>query len=408
MSQFISERMNLIQPSPTLAITALANKLKSEGKDVVGFGAGEPDFDTPEHIKEAARNALAEGKTKYAPVPGIPELKEAIRDKFKRDNSLEYSTDSIIVGTGGKQILYNLFQAVINEGDEVIFPAPYWVSYKDMVNVAGGRPVIIKTDYADSYKLSAEQLRKAITPDTKVFLMNSPSNPTGVMYSQDEIEEIAAVLEEYSDLLIVTDDIYEHLVYDDNTFTNPAMVSDELKKRTVVVNGLSKAYSMTGWRLGYAASDQVDIIKAMSKLQGQSTSGANTFAQFGAVAALNGDQSCIDEMKKAFIERRDFIVEALRSIQGVNVFSPQGAFYVFPDISDVIATDGFKKLAAGSDETDPGKILAATLLEKYLVAVVPGIAFGYSEGFRMSYATSMEQIKKGMQRIGEFFESLAG
>ncbi|MCB1201373.1 MAG: pyridoxal phosphate-dependent aminotransferase [Leptospiraceae bacterium] len=408
MSGFVAERLNLVEPSPTLAITALANKLKAEGKDVVGFGAGEPDFDTPVFIKEAAKKALDEGFTKYTPVSGIPDLKAAIVAKFKRDNNLEYDVSQIIVSTGGKQVLYNLFLSVINAGDEVIIPAPYWVSYKDIVMLADGTTKIIQCPIEQKYKITPEQLENAITEKTKVFLMNSPSNPTGSTYTEDELRALAKVLEKHPQILVVSDDIYEHLLYDEHKFSNLAMVSKDLFERTVVVNGLSKAYSMTGWRLGYAACKDKEIIKAMDTIQGQSTSNANSFAQKGAVAALNGDQSCIDEMKKSFVERRNYLFERLNKIQGLKVMLPEGAFYIYPDFSNLVQSDGFKKLAAANPtEISVSKIISSALLSEYSVAVVPGIAFGYDPSFRMSYATSMKQIEKGMDRIEEFFQKLA-
>lgn len=404
MDNFVADRLSLVEPSPTLAITALSKKLKSEGKDIVGFGAGEPDFDTPEFIKDAAKEALDKGFTKYTAVSGIPELKEAISQKFLRDNQLQYSAQQIIVSTGGKQVLYNFFLSVLNPGDEVIIPAPYWVSYIDIVRLCGGVPKIIQCPISAHYKLSPQQLQESISPRTKVFLLNSPSNPTGAMYTKEELVALANVLEKHEKIVTLSDDIYEHLVYDDIPFWNLAMVSQELKKRTVVVNGFSKAYSMTGWRLGYAASFQTDIIKAMDTVQGQITSNANSFSQKGGLAALNGDQACIAEMKKAFVERRDFLYERLSKINGLRINKPQGAFYLYPDFSELLQSDSFKKFSLDyPDETSVSKMITAALLEKYNVAVVPGIAFGYEAAFRISYATSMEQIKKGVERIEHFF-----
>lgn len=405
-----ADRLSLVKPSPTLAVSALANRLKAEGKDVVGFGAGEPDFDTPAHIKEAAKKALDAGKTKYTPVAGIPSLREAVAEKFKKDNGFDFQSSDVVIGVGGKQILYNLFMAVLNHGDEIIIPSPYWVSYNDMALLAGASVKFIETDIHSGYKITAEQLEKAITPKSKIFLMNSPSNPTGSAYTKEELAKLAEVLKKHEQILIVTDDIYEKLIYDDFAFYNLPMAAPELLERSVVINGLSKAYSMTGWRLGYAASKQQAIIKGMITMQGQSTSNATSFAQAGGEAALREDQSCIDDMKKEFVKRRDYLLQELSAIDGIKVQKPQGAFYVFPDFSGLIDTAGFQALKkehlqANPSETSNSKILAQVLLEKYLVAVVPGIAFGYDNGFRMSYAVSMEQNKKGMERIAELFRS---
>lgn len=407
MKSYIAKRLDVVEPSPTLAITALANALKAEGKDVVGFGAGEPDFDTPQFIKDAAIAALQSGFTKYTPVSGIASLKKAIIQKFEKENNLAFKPEQVIVGTGGKQVLYNLFMAIINPGDEVIIPAPYWVSYKDMVALAQGNAVLVQAPIEQNFKITAAQLKKAITSDTKAFLMNSPSNPTGVAYTKSELLEIAGVLEEHPNILVITDDIYEKLIYDDMPFFNLPMVSPALRERSVVVNGMSKAYSMTGWRLGYAASEQTSIIKAMDTIQGQSTSNANSFAQKGGEAALLGDQTCIDEMKNAFAARRNYVVKELSSLKGLRVVKPQGAFYVFPDFLNLLSAPGFKKLqAANPNEKDAGKLLASVLLKEYLVALVPGSAFGYDHGFRISYATSQEQIEKGIERIANFVSSL--
>ena len=406
MKSYVARRLDVIEPSPTLAITALANSLKAEGKDVVGFGAGEPDFDTPQFIKDAAIAALQAGQTKYTAVSGIPSLKKAIVDKFQRENALTFKPEQVIVSTGGKQVLYNLFMAIMNPGDEVIIPAPYWVSYKDIVTLAEGKAVLVQAPIEQNFKITPQQLEQAITPKTKVFLINSPSNPTGAAYTETELKALAAVLEKYPDILIVSDDIYEKLMYDGIPFFNLPMVSPALRSRSVIVNGMSKAYAMTGWRLGYAASEQTEIIKAMDTIQGQSTSNANSFAQKGGEAALNGDQSFIEEMKKAFVERRNYVVKQLSAIRGLKVPMPEGAFYVFPDISGLLEAPGFKRLMAEHpEEKDPGKLLSSVLLKEHLVAVVPGSAFGYENGFRISYATSMAQIEKGVSRIRACIES---
>ncbi|MDH5717540.1 MAG: pyridoxal phosphate-dependent aminotransferase [Spirochaetia bacterium] len=407
MKNFISKRLQKIEPSPTLEITALANRLKSEGKDIIGFGAGEPDFDTPNHIKEAAKKALDEGFTKYAPVAGLNSLREAVCHKFKKDNGLLFSPNQIIIGTGGKQVLYNFFMAVLDAGDEVIIPAPYWVSYKDIVSLSEGKAKIINTSYEQKFKITPEQLEKSINEKTKVFIMNSPSNPTGCVYSKEELEKIAAVLEKYKNILIVTDDIYESLIYDNLSFFNLPMVSENLLERTVIINGLSKTYSMTGWRLGYGASQRVEIIKAMDTLQGQSTSNAVTFAQKGGEVALISSQDCVEEMKKAFVERRNYMVEELNKLKGIKTHKPEGAFYVFPNFSELIESRGFKRLLnENREEESKSKILTKILIEKYQTAIVPGVAFGYDNGFRMSYACSLENIKKGLERIHSFVDDM--
>ncbi len=407
MSSFLAKRLDAIEPSPTLAITALANEMKAAGKDVVGFGAGEPDFDTPTHIKDAVKKAIDDGYTKYSPAPGYLSLRELICEKIKRDNHVDLKPQNVIVSTGGKQVLYNLFMAILNPGDEVIIPTPYWVSYKDMVLLGEAKPVIIENSIENGFKLSPERLEAAITSKTKAFIMNSPSNPTGATYTREDLEGLAAVLEKHPHVLIITDDIYEKLIYDGLEFFNLPMVNKKLIDQTVIVNGFSKAFSMTGWRLGYAGCTDLSIIKAMSKLQGQSTSGANSFAQKGAEVALSAGEACIEEMKVEFVKRRDYIVQALSECQGLKVYKPQGAFYVFPDMSELAESPGFKKLQAENpDEKSPSKLFSKVLLEQEMVAVVPGIAFGYENGFRMSYATSMEQIKKGTDRIQKFIAAL--
>lgn len=400
----LARRLELIEPSPTLAITARANELKAEGKDIVGFGAGEPDFDTPQHIKAAAIEALNNGFTKYTAVSGIPELKQAIIAKFQRDNKLDFKPNQIIVGTGGKQVLYNFFLSVINDGDEVVCPAPYWVSYKDIVRLAGGTMKLIHTTFESGFKLSPQDIENNISGKTKVFILNSPSNPTGATYTPDEIRALAVALEKFPDLLIVTDDIYEKLAYGTEVL-NIATASEKLRPRTVIINGLSKAYSMTGWRLGYAGGPK-EIIAAMDMIQGQSTSNATSFSQKGAVVALNAEQQCVEDMRVVFEKRRDLAFDLLSGLKGLRVFKPQGAFYLFPDIAGLTAAPGWADLKKRTGENDTGKIFSTGLLNEKLVAVVPGSAFGYENGFRISYATSEAQIEKGLGRVREFIEAL--
>ncbi len=392
-----ANRLNVIEPSPTLAITAKANALKAEGKDVVGFGAGEPDFDTPDHIKEAAYKAIKEGKTKYTPVPGTPSLKDAIIQKFKTDNQLSYERKNIIVGVGGKQVIYNFFMATLNPGDEVIIPAPYWVSYADIVKLAEGVPVIVPTTAESNFQITPEQLKKSITNKTKVFLFNSPSNPTGAAYPKKDIEALCEILLKHN-IIIFSDDIYEKIIYDGFEFYNPAMLSPELKERTFIANGVSKSYSMTGWRIGYGAGNPV-IVENMNTMQSQSTSNATSISQYAAEAALRSDQACVETMRQAFDVRRKKIVALMRDIPGFVCNNPQGAFYVFPYITKVYDTDGFKKLASLTKEISKSKIFCEHLLSKYEVAVVPGSAFGDDDGIRLSYAMSEAEIEKGSARI---------
>lgn len=400
----LARRLDLIEPSPTLAISARAAELKAEGKDIVGFGAGEPDFDTPEHIKAAAIKALADGFTKYTAVSGIPDLKQAICEKFRRDNHLEFKPNQIIVSTGGKQVLYNFFLSVLNDGDEVVCPAPYWVSYKDIVSLAGGTMKLIHTTIESGFKMTPADIVKNVSSKTRVFILNSPSNPTGAAYTPDEIRALAGALEKFPDLLVLTDDIYEQLSYG-TEILNIATASEKLRPRTIVVNGLSKAYAMTGWRLGYAGGPK-EIIAAMDMIQGQSTSNATSFSQKGAVAALLGDQKCVDDMRIIFEKRRDLAFKLLSDLRGVKVFKPQGAFYIFPDIAGLTSAPGWAELTRRTGETDSGKIFSKGLLDEKLVAVVPGSAFGYENGFRISYATSEAQIEKGLNRIREFVQAL--
>jgi aspartate aminotransferase len=401
----VAKRLDVVEPSPTLAITARANALKAEGKDVVGFGAGEPDFDTPEFIKNAAKLAMDKGQTKYTAVSGTVTLKDAILKKFERDNSLKYERKNIIVGVGGKQVIYNFFMATLNPGDEVIIPAPYWVSYADIVRLAEGVPVIVETKLENNFQITPEELKKAITEKTKVFIFNSPSNPTGAAYSKKDTEALCEILLKHK-ILILSDDIYEKVIYDRLEFWNPAMLSSELKDRTFIVNGVSKAYSMTGWRIGYGAGNS-EIIKNMDTMQGQSTSNATSIAQAAAEEALKGDQTCITEMVKAFDDRRKKIVAALNQIKGVNCRTPQGAFYVFPYITGVYETDGFKKLLSASPNISKSKLFCDVLLEKYEVACVPGIAFGDDKAIRLSYALGQANIDKGVERIAKMISDLS-
>ncbi len=391
----VSNNLKRIKPSPTIAVTTKAREMRAAGKDVIGLGAGEPDFDTPDNIKEAAIKAIQRGETKYTAVDGTLDLKKAIVEKFKRENNLEYSTEQITVGTGGKQVLYNTFMATLNKGDEVIIPAPFWVSYPDMVLLAGGKPKIIKCDEKDNFKLSSKKLKKAITKKTKWLILNSPSNPTGAGYTKNEIEELAKVLLKNKKVFILSDDIYEHIKYDNYNFFTIAQIS-ELKNRTLTMNGVSKSYAMTGWRIGYAAGP-VEIIKAIRKIQSQSTSNPSSISQAAAVEALNGSQNFINERAISFKERRDYVVNSLNSIKGITCKTPNGAFYVFPSCKGLLN----KKTKIKTDSEFVKK-----LLEKSMVAVVQGSAFGLEGYFRISYATSMENLKKAMSRIKDFCKSL--
>lgn len=387
----LADRVNKIQPSPTLAIDAKAKALKAQGVDVVGFGAGEPDFDTPVNIKEAAKKAIDAGFTKYTPVGGTDELKDAIIAKMKKDHGLEYSRDEVSVACGAKHSLYNISQALIQEGDEVIIPAPYWVSYPDQVVLAGGTPVFIETDETTAFKITPEQLEKAITVNTRALLINSPCNPTGSSYTVDELEAIGRVCLKH-DFLIISDDIYERLVYDGLKFVNIAQVLPELKPRTILVNGVSKTYAMTGWRIGYACGPR-ELMGAITKMQSQSTSNPTSIAQKAAVEALNGPQDAVAAMVVEFEKRRTYIVERLNAIPGVTCFKSTGAFYVFPNFSVVYGKSFNGKKISNSTE------FAAYLLEEAKVAIVPGVAFGADRYARLSYAVSMENIKKGLDRI---------
>ncbi|KAB2760196.1 pyridoxal phosphate-dependent aminotransferase [Brucella anthropi] len=397
---FLADALSRVKPSATIAVSQKARELKAKGKDVIGLGAGEPDFDTPTNIKQAAIDAINRGETKYTPVAGIPELRQAIVAKFKRENGLDYKPEQVIVGTGGKQILFNAFMATLNPGDEVIVPAPYWVSYPEMVAINGGNPVFINTKIEDNFKLTAADLEKAITPKTKWLIFNSPSNPTGAAYTEAELKALTDVLVRHPHVWILTDDMYEHLVYGDFVFTTPAQVEPSLYDRTLTMNGVSKAYAMTGWRIGYAAGP-LQLIKAMDMVQGQQTSGACSIAQWAAVEALNGTQDFIPENKKIFQARRDLVVSMLNQAKGIKCPTPEGAFYVYPSCADLIG----KKTEAGkvieSDED-----FVTELLEAVGVAVVHGSAFGLGPNFRISYATSDALLEEACTRIQRFCASL--
>ena len=392
----ISDNLKRIKPSPTIAVTQKARELRAAGKDVIGLGAGEPDFDTPNNIKNAAIKAIRAGDTKYTAVDGTPALKNAIIKKFKKENNLKYSTEEITVGTGGKQVLYNAFMATLNKGDEVIIPAPFWVSYPDMVLLAGGKPKIVKCSEADNFKLTPKKLRQAITKKTKWIIFNSPSNPTGASYTKSEINKLSKVLVKNKKIHILSDDIYEHITYDKAKYFTIAQISS-LKNRTLTMNGVSKSYAMTGWRIGYAGGPK-EIIKAIRKVQSQSTSNPSSVSQAAAVEALNGTQKFIKTRSKEFKKRRDFVVSSLNKIKGINCLTPNGAFYVFPSC---------KKLLGKKTNLKTDTEFVEKLLEKSNVAVVQGSAFGLPGYFRISYATSMKKLKVAMQRIKSFCESLS-
>ena len=391
----ISNNLKRIKPSPTIAVTQKARELRAAGKDVVGLGAGEPDFDTPINVKNAAIKAIRDGDTKYTAVDGTPALKKAILKKFKRENKLNYKLDEITVGTGGKQVLYNTFMATLNKGDEVIIPAPFWVSYPDMVLLAGGKPKIVKCDEKDGFKITPAKLKAAITKRTKWIILNSPSNPTGSGYSKSEIQKLAKVLIKNKKVHILSDDIYEHVKYDNFKFFTIAQIS-KLKSRTLTMNGVSKSYAMTGWRIGYAAGPK-EIISAIRKIQSQSTSNPSSISQAAAVEALNGKQDFIKKRAKSFKERRDFVVKSLNNIDGISCLKPNGAFYVFPNCKKLL-----NKKTKLKKDTD----FVQKLLEKQNVAAVQGSAFGLDGYFRISYATSMAKLKIAMSRIKKFCEDL--
>ena len=396
----LSDNISRIKPSATMAVTNKARELKAAGKDIIGLGAGEPDFDTPENIKTAAINAINDGDTKYTAVDGTPSLKKAIIEKFKRENNLDYLADQISVGTGGKQIIFNALLATVNPGDEVIIPAPYWVSYPDIVDFAGGESIIVKCNETSNFKITAEQLEENINKNTKWFILNSPSNPTGSCYTESELSEISKVIEKFPHVNVMTDDIYEHLVYDDFVFKTISEVNPNIKNQTLTINGVSKAYAMTGWRIGYAAGEQ-KLIKAMGKLQSQSTSNPSSVSQAAAVEALNGDQSFLKTRAEVFKKRRDYVVNALNKINGVSCKMPEGAFYVFPNCSGIIG----KKTKNGKILDNDEDVVTA-LLEDAGVAVVQGSAFGLEGYFRISYATSDELLSSACNRISEFCSEL--
>jgi aspartate aminotransferase len=397
----IAERMSLIKPSPTMAVSKLAAELKAAGKDVIGLGAGEPDFDTPEHIKLAAIQAIQEGQTKYTAVDGTPALKQAVVNKFQRDNNIKYNLDEIIVSVGGKQVLFNALLSSINPGDEVIIPSPYWVSYPDMVALAGGIPVIVNGTAENNFKIIAEDIKNKITTKTKWVIINSPSNPTGSSYTKEELKSIGELLLSYENIFIMSDDIYEKIIYDNNKFYTIAEVVPELQNRTLTVNGVSKAYAMTGWRIGYAGGPK-ELIKAMAKLQSQSTSNPSSISQAAALAALEGPEDFLRERNAKFKIRRDMVVEMLNNCEGITCLKPTGAFYVYPTCSGAIGK-----------KTDSGKVInnsidfSSYLLESQGVAVVPGSAFGADPFFRISYATSDSLLKEACNRIKKACDQLS-
>ena len=395
----VSNSLKRIKPSPTLAVTQKAREMKDAGKDVIGLGAGEPDFDTPDNIKEAAIDAIRRGETKYTAVDGTPKLKKAIQGKFSRENNLSYELSQISVGTGGKQIIYNAFMATLNPGDEVIIPAPYWVSYPDMVLLAGGKPKIVQCSEKNEFKIKPKELKKAISKKTKWLIINSPSNPTGSCYTEKELEELSEILIKNKRIYILSDDIYEHITYDDFKFFTIAQI-DALKDRTLTMNGVSKSYSMTGWRIGYGAGPK-EIIKAMAKIQSQSTTNPSSISQAAAVEALNGTQEFIKTRTESFKERRDFVVKSLNKIKGLTCFKPNGAFYVFPNCKSCLNKKDIKNNKIKTD-----KDFVESLLENAGIAVVQGSAFGLPGFFRISYATSMENLQKALAKIQEFCENL--
>ena len=400
MSSFLADSLSRVQPSATIAVSDKARQLRAAGRDVIGLGAGEPDFDTPENIKQAAIDAIQRGETKYTAVTGIDELKQAICAKLKRDNGLDYEPAQTFVAPGGKPVIYDAMMATLNPGDEVIIPAPYWVSYPDIVNLAGGTPVAVETKAEHGFKLQPEALEAAITDKTKWFIFNSPSNPSGAAYSAEELKKLTDVLVQYPHVWILTDDMYEHLVYDNFVFATPAQVEPRLYERTLTMNGVSKAYCMTGWRIGYCAGPQ-ELIKAMTKIQSQSTSNPTSISQWAAVEALNGPQGFIAENNEAFKRRRDLVVKMLNEAEGIDCITPEGAFYVYPSCEGCIG----KKTADGM-VIDGDEAFATTLLEAEGVAVVHGAAFGLSPFFRISYATSDENLVEACTRIQRFTASL--
>lgn len=400
MSSFLAESLARVKPSATMAVTDMARQLRAAGRDVIGLGAGEPDFDTPENIKQAAIDAIARGETKYTAVTGIDELKQAICDKFKRDNNLDYEPAQVFVAPGGKPVIYDAMMATLNPGDEVVIPAPYWVSYPDIVNLAGGTPVAVETRAKDGFKLQPQDLEAAITPKTKWFIFNSPSNPSGAAYSAEELKKLTDVLLKHPHVWILTDDMYEHLVYDNFVFATPAQVEPQLYERTLTMNGVSKAYCMTGWRIGYCAGPQ-QLIKAMTKIQSQSTSNPTSISQWAALEALTGPQDFIAAHNEHFKRRRDLVVKMLNEADGIECITPEGAFYVYPSCAGCIG-----KTAPDGTAIDGDEAFAKALLEAEGVAVVHGEAFGLSPFFRISYATSDENLVEACERIQRFCASL--
>ena len=399
---FLSATLDRVKPSPTIAVTTLAGELKAAGRDVIGLGAGEPDFPTPKNIRDAGKRAIDDGKTKYTAVDGIPELKQAIVAKLKRDNNLDYTPAEVTVGTGGKQVLFNALVATLNPGDEVIIPAPYWVSYPDMVLLAGGTPVIVEAGIETGFRMTAQQLEAAITPKTKWLIFNSPSNPTGAGYNPAELKALTDVIERHPHVWTLTDDMYEHIAYPGFTFCTPAEIAPSLKERTLTVNGVSKAYAMTGWRIGYGAGPK-HLIAAMRKVQSQSTSNPCSVSQWAAVEALNGPQDYISESVAVFQRRRDLVVAMLNAADGINCPVPEGAFYVYPSIADCIGKTSAGGVMISDDET-----FSKALLEETGVAAVFGAAFGLSPNIRISYATSDEQLVEACTRIQKFCSELTG
>jgi aspartate aminotransferase len=397
---FLSDALARVKPSPTLAVTAKARELKAAGKDVISLGAGEPDFDTPDNIKEAAIKAIWDGKTKYTNVDGIPELKEAICKKFKRENGLDYKPSQAFVAPGGKKIIFNAMMATLNPGDEVVIPAPYWVSYPDIVLLGGGQPVYAEAGIETKFKLRPETLEAAITPKTKWLIFNHPSNPTGAAYSRTELKALTDVLMRHPHVWVLSDDMYEHLVYDGFEFSTPAEVEPALYERTLTMNGVSKAYAMTGWRIGYCAGPE-PLIKAMTKLQSQTTSNATSISQWASVEALNGPQDFLKERAQSFKERRDLVVSMLNQAKGIECPTPEGAFYVYPSCAGLIGKRTASGKVLGNDED-----VVTALLEEEGVAVVHGAAFGLSPYFRISYATSKQELEQACQRIQRFCAAL--
>lgn len=397
---FLATSLDRVKPSATIAVAQKARELKASGRDVISLGAGEPDFDTPDNIKQAAIDAIHAGKTKYTPISGIPELREAIAKKFKRENNLDYKPSQVIASTGGKQVIDNCFRATLNPYDEVIISAPYWVSYPEMVSLCGGTPVIIETKFQDNFKLKPDVLEAAITDKTKWFVFNSPSNPTGAAYSYDELKALTDVLKKYPHVWVLSDDMYEHLLYDGHKFFTPAEVEPALYNRTLTMNGVSKAYAMTGWRLGYAAGPEI-LINAMDKVQGQATSGTSSITQWAAVEALNGTQSYLAERCDVFEKRRDLVVNGLNDCVGLACPKPEGAFYVFPSCAGTIGKKTMSGVVIQSDLD-----FVTCLLEQEGVAVVQGSAFGLGPNFRISYATSTEELTEALARIKRFCASL--